>query len=390
MGELVRRLDYERRSRQRSLLAAGSSGQRISKEYSSTVRYANEMEERRRLLYVQDMEKHKRLVIDRYNYERKVMTKFKNELDSKTQNFNEEKYQQLRRVKSANGRIQNSYQNTDIGKVIELVPRHYYRTKSAVGVKFLCNSDESGTDDDDSDVFKERDTDSQTDISADRYINGHTSGGQKEEKSPSELTQWSSMWKKRHTKSALRRRMSYSNFISEVENPVNIDIASRRQSAPPKVITAFIPPDLSTIKKRLSISRPQSSASGMQQRRTSQPNLKYKRPSTADLRRMSAPALRAKSASQAALGSRRGSVSSVASSSSLNGSVNGGDEKENTSRSYRLLREAFKKMKIEQPDYKKEWLDRMKEDHLSKTEHLHERTLEKFCKLFDGGFFTSF
>ena len=381
MGELIRRLDYERRSRKRSLLV-GSSVQRINKEYSNKVRSANEMEGRRQELFVKQMDFHKRLFLNRFAYEKKLTTRFKKELDAKTQDFNEEKFQMLRRAQSARGKLQSGYQDTNIGTVTELVPRHLYRQKSAHGVKF--EGEESSESDDDDDVFDCNvaivdKTGACKDFCKDVEKTCEDGSMKQENNSGSSLTRWSVMWR-RTPKSVLRRRQSYAVPKSQVESPIPVDAKGRRQSAPPHAVAAYLPPDPVTIKKMKSqpyyMSRPLSSKPSLRPRSASQANI-YKQPITSAKRRETVPDIMA----------RRGSVSSVASTLSVTGSVSLGDDKETQSRSFRSLREAFKKIKIEVPDPTQERFNLMKADHTARTENLHEETLQQFEKLFTEGFF---
>ncbi|KAH3882756.1 uncharacterized protein LOC127864462 [Dreissena polymorpha] len=380
MGELVRRLDYERRSRQRSLLNNTLGGQRIKKEYSNTVRAANAIEERRGDLQVENLERHRRLFLDRYAYEKKVMSKFKSELDSKTRDFNEEKYQQLRRASSAKGRLQSTSQDTDIGTVSELVPRHLYRRKSAAAVTFSFSEDIGEN--------KEANEDEKLEQQVTFNLN-EVFEEKLEALAGQNCINWSTVWKRSDISSRLQRRLSYATFIADAENPINIANNMRQQSEQTGVHTAYIPPDISSIKKSRTPSTIQkSSVIPLRPKSATQANI-YKQPilnKSSYRPSQSASKVRARSSTNCNPMSRRGSVSSLASSCSQAGSSSG-EELENKSRSFRHLREAFKKVKVEKPDAKLNKLTLVKLNHLHKIEHLHESTLKRFEELFTEDLF---
>lgn len=322
MGELIRRLDYERRSK-KSLSVDTGSGQRINKEYSTQVRAANEMEDRKKDLLIQAMEKHKKVFLDRHNYEKKVMIRFKDELDTKSEDFNEFRFQQLR-AQSARGRLQGNYNNPDIGPVTEIIPRHYYRRQTSAAVKFdVSDADKSDDSSDSDEQSDERQSETEENVPK----------GTRSTVVIHPLQSWKNISKKPPPGFPRRRRLSVAVFETQ-ENRFLPARVARRQSAPPRV---------------QNVSKPRQ----------------------------------VKSASIASRRSSRSSLTSAASFESIHI-----DEKETQCRSYRLLREAFKKKKIEVPNPKEGFLNAVKADHLSKTINLHERTLEKFDELFSNKVFS--
>lgn len=102
MGELVRRLDYERRSK---TLMRGEFEQRINKEYSTPVRSANAMVERQRDLQIKRAQLHLRNFLSRSDYEIKMVKRFHRNLDYKSQKFDESKFEQAR-GRSARARLE--------------------------------------------------------------------------------------------------------------------------------------------------------------------------------------------------------------------------------------------------------------------------------------------
>lgn len=335
MGELVRRLDYERRSRQTSLLRdGGGSGQRINKEYSATVRAANDMEERKMELTIHKMEKEKKLFLNRLAYEKKTILRFKNELDAKSQAFDESVFQKLRgRIKSAKGRLQTTPARTkpavDEDPDEKTQPRGDFRklltkptcVKFDIGDSDSCDSipdSDSSSDEENDEARKEKD---------------------------SKLHSIKNFTRMSHSASMemfQRRRTSYAEFMSGVQSTEKPASAknTRRLSAPPRVLSAYIPRGVSLTSSR--------------------------RSSAATIRRDSK--------------SSEGSV--LTSSASGNELSSGSEGSESTSSSYRLLREAFKKKKVEHINPKEEFIKNMKLDHLNKTDGLYGRTLEKFDQLF--------
>lgn len=324
MGELIRRLDYQRRTKKNLMVDTGS-GQRINKEYSPQVRAANEMEDRKKALFIDGMEKHKKLFLDRYNYDRKVMLRFKADLDAKSVDFNELKFQQLR-AQSARGRI-NGNQHTNIGPVTEIIPRHYYRGESKSAVKFdIDSSNESDNDsfDEESESEHFMDEDVFTD---DSRKNGRTSSNC----FGKTLNSWANITKKPPSGLLRRRRMTLTN----IEPPTFVPARDvRRQSAPPKVMSALQPRDVKS----------------------------------------------------ASLMSRRSSRCSITSASSIE-NLPVENENEAASRSFRLIREAFKMKKIETKDPKQDKLNVIKAVHQNQTSNLYERTMKEFEKLFSDQVF---
>ncbi|XP_045173437.2 uncharacterized protein LOC123534996 [Mercenaria mercenaria] len=320
MGELIRRLDYQRRTK-KSLMVDTGTGQRINKEYSPQVRAANEMEDRKKDLSIEIMEKHKKVLLDRFNYDKKVVVRFKSDLDSKSVDFNEFKFQQLR-IQSSKGRLEGN-QEANIGPVNEIVPRHYYRSESKSAVKF---------DMPDKNKYSESDErDSETDQSDDDNDFNVKEKHERHKHFIRTLHSWANVTKKPPSGVLRRRRMSVANFESHRFIPAR-DV--RRKSAPPKVMSAFQPRDIK-----------------------------------------SAPAI-----------TRRSSRSSLGSSSS-NENLQADNEKETGGRSFRLLREAFKKKQIEVPNPEQDRLNVIRADHRNRTANLYERTIQKFEKLFSDQVF---
>lgn len=315
MGELVRRLDYERRSKKNLSVECGS-GQQINREYSAPVRAANDMEDRKCNLYVQSMEKHKQLFLDRYAYERKVVLKFKDELDAKSENFTEEKYQHVR-AQSAAARLQRVNKSPYIGPIIEIIPRHLYRGESkSSAVKFDVTSD---TSEEDSTGDEEDD---------EKVSNKYTDNGDTKEVAGFSTTlHWATLTRKPRSAELRRRRVSLA-VDSHRFLPAR---GVRRQSAPTRVMSAYEPRD--------------NRSSSMLSRRSSRSSL-------------------------------GGSVASLCEH------VNSADDKHANSRSFRLLRDAFKKKRKEKSNPMLEQLNSVKADHLNKTCNLYEQTREKFDKLF--------
>lgn len=328
MGELVRRLDYERRSRQTSLLRdGGGSGQRINKEYSATVRAANDMEERKMELNIHKMEKEKKLFLNRLAYEKKTILRFKNELDAKSQAFDESVFQKLRgRIQSAEGRLQTTPARTKAA--VDEDPDEKTQARGVFRkllTKPTCVKFDIG-DSDSCDSIS--DSDSSSDEEKDSKLHPIKNFTRMSHSASFEMFQ--------------RRRISYAEFMSGVqptEKPASAK-NTRRLSAPPRVLGAYIPRDVSLTSSR--------------------------RSSAATIRRDSK--------------SSEGSV--LTSSASGNELSSGSEGSESTSSSYRLLREAFKKKKVENTNPKEEFIKNMKLDHLNKTDGLYNRTLEKFDQLF--------
>ncbi|XP_060562970.1 uncharacterized protein LOC132722478 [Ruditapes philippinarum] len=315
MGELIRRLDYQRRTK-KSLSVDTGSGQRINKEHSPQVRAANEMAVRKKDLYVKSMEKHKKLFLDRFNYDRKVICRFKTDLDAKSADFNECKFQQLR-VQSSKGRLQGN-QEADIGPVTEIVPRQYYRDEGKSSVKFKFNMDSDEIDSDSEESEDEAFLDKSKTLEQQKHF-------------IKTLNSWTNITKKPPSGVLRRRKMSLANFESHRFIPAR-DV--RRKSAPPKVMAALQPRDV-----------------------------------------RSAP-----------VGSRRSSRSSLGSASS-NENIEEDKEMDKSGRSFRLLREAFKKKKIETPNPQQDKLNVIRADHRQKSADLLEKTMEKFDKLFSDQVF---
>ena len=107
MGELVRRLDYERRSK---TLMKGEFEQRISKEYSTPVRSANAMVERQKQLQIKRAELHLRNFLNRSDYEIKMVKRFGKNLEYKSQKFDESHFEKARAF-SARARLQTTNQD---------------------------------------------------------------------------------------------------------------------------------------------------------------------------------------------------------------------------------------------------------------------------------------
>ncbi|KAL4224246.1 hypothetical protein ACF0H5_017699 [Mactra antiquata] len=316
MGELVRRMDYERRSKKRLAIINGS-GQRINREYSAPVRAANDMEERKCHLLVQTMERHKQLFLNRCEYEKKVVLKFKDDLDAKSENFSEAKYQHLR-AQSALSRLQSANQQANIGPVVEIVPRHYYRTETkSSAVKFDITPDSS-----DDGSSSEDDTDDKS-SELDLATNPNRKSAEPKPTGFSTTIHWATLTKKPPSAELRRRRVSLG-LESHRFLPAR---GVRRQSAPPRVMSALEPRDVRS--------------------------------------------------------SRRNSPSLAGSLTSLNENVNNSDNNDVSSRSFRLLKETFKKKKLEKPNPKADKLNSVKADHLNKTTNMYERTMEKFDKLFN-------
>lgn len=323
MGELIRRLDYQRRTKKNLMVDTGS-GQRINKEYSPQVRAANEMEDRKKALFIDGMEKHKKLFLDRYNYDRNVMLRFKADLDAKSVDFNELKFQQLR-AQSARGRIHGN-QQTNIGPVTEIIPRHYYRAESKSAVKFDLDSS-NGSDNDSFDEESENEQIMDDVFTSETRKHGRASSNC----FVKTLNSWANITKKPPSGLLRRRRMTLTN----IETPKFVPARDvRRQSAPPKVMSALQPRDVKS----------------------------------------------------ASLMSRRSSRCSITSAGSIE-NLTVENEKEAASRSFRLIREAFKMKKIETTDPKQDKLNTIKADHQNQTSNLYERTMEEFEKLFSDQVF---
>lgn len=327
MGELVRRLDYERKSKQNSLMRNGGWTQHINKEYSATVRAANDLEERKKDLFILSMEKHKKLFLNHLAYEKKTILNFKNDLDTKSKAFDEREFLELRkRVQSAKVRRQkaNKHNSGNIGPVTEIVPRQYYRTESAKihSVKFNC--EETKTNGNYSDTESDPDSEEE-DVKEEPLSNFRQVSG------------WTQMSRRPSSELMVSRRQSYAEFVQDthiIPDTFHSSKNVRRQSAPPRVMSAYIPSDVSRI----------------------------------SLRRSSK------------------SYSSHGSSTSLSDVSSGSEEAENASRSFRLLRQTYKKKRKEQTNPREEILKLTKEDHFNKTKDLETRTKAQFEELLSDSF----
>ena len=328
MGELIRRLDYERRSKQRSLLRGDGCGQRINKEYSATVRAANDLEERKKELFILEMEKHKKLFLDRFVFEKKTVVKIKNELDTKSKAFNASEFLELRRrVGSAKCKPRTTTQgnNGNIGPVTEIIPRQYYRQTVArtVNVKFKCDYSMS-SESESSDVDSGSDSD---DLAVGPLR---------------QVSKWSQIDRRPSSELIDRRRKSYAEFIQQtIEAPAKCLPAknTRRLSAPPRIMSAYTPGDVACA------------------------------PSSRRSSRCSTTSCRSEQ------------------SMSSNDVNSGNDESESASRSFRLLRQTYKKKKKEYVNQRLEMLKHIKEDHSLKTKDLVDKTKERFKELLSEYFF---
>lgn len=311
------------------------SGQRINKEYSTRVRATNELQERKKDLCIQHMEKHKRLFLNRHAYEKKMILKFRNELNTKSQKFDETKFGDLRRrVQTARGRLQpptSGNNNGDIGPITELLPRQYYRKDSAKSatVKFYFECSESSSE---SDVESDTFSDSDSEVSKGRRNSTFQ-----------QLSNWSRMSQSASSAAIRRRRESYAEFVKGTES-VDICIPApsvRRSSAPSRIMSAYVPRDL-----------PETSS-----RRSSQVTTTSK--------------------------------SSSGSSTSLNDVTNRLEDPTTASRSFRLLKEACIKRRQETANPREEILRSAKQLHYNQTHDLLEKTAEKFKMLISHSCFVS-
>lgn len=297
MGELVRRLDYERRSKS---LMKGEFEQRISKEYSTPVRSANAMVERQKDLQIKRAQLHLKNFLNRSDYEIKMMKRFRKNLDYKSQKFEDSKFEQVR-GRSARARLEtvnNELTSEARDKVTPLTRRNMELSSAHVRrVSYISDSDS----DSESPALPTIDI---------RGINALRRGSRSQ--------------RPQRPFSSSTSSTSVSEVIDNKAIPSRNVRSARRQRFPERAKSAYIPRD----------SRPRS-----------------RRPS------------------------------SVPSNWALEDST---DETPHTTRSFRLLREAFKKTREESPNRQKEQLEFDRRQSKKQYELLLERALKKFNDIFEG------
>ena len=349
MAEQIRRLDYERRSKYKSLMKSSSGIQNIKKECSTQVRAANEMEDRKKHLYIQRNELHKRTFLERHEYERKVVEKFRFDLDLKSQNFNEAKFQLLR-SKSAGPRIE-----TDKPVVLAMLPKKYY---------------EQTSDDSDDDNTSFRLTRKQNGTGLQKYT-GHKSTTQTENSEDKLLnfTSLTAVFKFKRKKNQKPKSAIRSASFSE---PKKDRISESKRFLHP---TEFMGThgqhgtDLSP--------SPDKSAKGSG-------SITAERAKSSRFRRQSEPANYLTAYIPRDVRSAPPRSSSISAAGS--GEHSGPDG--TPSRSYRLLKEAFKKKRKEQPNPSKDRFDKVKTDHEKRVKLLNERIKRRFNDIFAENVFS--
>lgn len=296
MGELVRRLDYERRSKS---LMKGEFEQRISKEYSTPVRSANAMIERQKDLQIKRAELHLKNFLNRSDYEIKMIKRFGKNLDYKSQKFDESKFDQIR-GRSARGRLEtvNNKLTSEARDKLTSLTRLNMEVNSARVRRETRFSYISDSDSDSESVAIPT-----IDIKA---INA--------------LRRGSRTQRQQRPFSSSTSSTSVSETIDTRAIPSRNVRSARHQMFPERAKSAYIPRDR----------RPRS-----------------RRPSSAPME-----------------------------DSTVEAPV--------ATRSFRLLREAFKKTREETPNYQKEQLEYDKRQTRKHYELLLERALKKFNDIFEG------
>ena len=147
MGELVRRLDYEKRSKS---LMKNEFEQRISKEYSNPVRSANAMVERQKEIQIKRAQLHLRNFLNRVDYEIKMVKRFGKNLEYKSQKFDESKFEAFR-GRSARARLEtvNHDLTSEARDIVTSLTRLNTETNKAKTLKRearSCNISDSDSD----------------------------------------------------------------------------------------------------------------------------------------------------------------------------------------------------------------------------------------------------
>ena len=298
MGELVRRMDYEKRSKS---LMKQEFEQRISKEYSTPVRSANAMVERQKDLQIKRAQLHLKNFLSRLDYEIKMVKRFGKNLEYKSQKFDESKFEAVR-GRSARGRLETV--NHDLKSEERDIVGSLTRLNTGMNKMQAVKRDSRIGSVSDSDSDSESVAIPTIDI---RGINALRRG----------------------SRPVMKRPVSSSTSSTTSEGIDSRAIPSRnvpRRVWPPRAQSAYIPRD-----RRPSSHRPASSKVS----------------------------------------------SNIAAEEST-------EDDTQVTRSYRLLREAFKKTREESPNRQKEQLEfdriRMKKHY----EVLLERSLKKFNDIFEG------